>query len=347
MVAPVIAMVGISAASGIAQFLNSERGRRMAKEERARLEGLINKLEAPEFDTAQLTPPELKVLETYTPEVAQLVYEVDPELITADSDRAIQGKQAQDAALSQFQAIARGDDPLGDVEIVRAINDAIENSGSQRNAILADMARKGVSPSASAYSQLQFQNAGQSQKNMFDASLNAAVAERQRRDQALGNSANLGGKILGFETDLEKMNDQIINSINQRNTQARRQYLTNRANTLNDAQKYNIGERQRISEANLNNIYKSQQRAQDLRNKQIGARYQTDRDKLNLLVGNARFPEITETTQGRNQAIQGIGDAAMMGAMLSARGSTPKQQAGGGGGSPQYMMQDNNELILR
>jgi len=63
MAAPVIAMVGIAAASTLVQFINSERGRRLAKEERKRLEKLINKLEAPQFDTQQLTPPELKVLE--------------------------------------------------------------------------------------------------------------------------------------------------------------------------------------------------------------------------------------------------------------------------------------------
>jgi len=332
-------------------FINSERGRRLGQGRSVkRLEKLINKLEAPQFDTQQLTPPELKVLETYTPEVADLIYEADPELITADSERAIEGKQAQDAALSRFQAIARGDDPLGDVEIVKAINDAIEASGSQRNAILADMARQGISPSSSAYGQLQFQNAGQSQKNMFDASLNAAIAERQRRAQATGESANLGGKILGFETDLERMNDQIINQINQRNTQARRQYLTNRANTLNEAQRYNIGERQRISEANLNNIFRSQQAAQDLRNKQIQANYAADRDRLRMLVGNNRFPEITESTQGRNQAIQGLSNAAMIGAMLSAKQPQAQQEApqfGGGSSEPQYMMPSNEEVFLR
>ena len=136
MAVPVALMVGIAAASTIAQFINSERGRELTRKERARLERLIDKLEAPSFDTSMLTPPELKVLETYTPEVAEMVYEVDPELIDADSDRAIAGKAAQDAALSQFQAIASGQDPLGDVAIVKAINDAIESSGAQRQAIV-------------------------------------------------------------------------------------------------------------------------------------------------------------------------------------------------------------------
>lgn len=328
MAVPVALMVGIAAASTIAQFINSERGRELTRKERKRLEKLIDKLEAPQFDTSMLTPPELKVLETYTPEVAEMVYEVDPELIDADSDRAIAGKAAQDAALSQFQAIASGQDPLGDVAIVKAINDAIESSGAQRQAILADMARKGVSPSSSAFAQLQFGQEAQSQKNMFDASLNAALAERARRDRALGQSAELGGRILGFETDLEARNANIINELNRRNTQARRQYLTNKANALNEAQRYNQEQRQRLYEANALGRYNAQREARDLKNRQVEALYRTERDKLGMKTGNARFGDIAETTQGRNQAIQGLSDAAIMGAMLSGKQSSqpPVQQ---------------------
>lgn len=327
MVAPVMAMVGIAAASSIAQFINSERGRRLALSERKRLEKLINKLEAPEFDTTELTPPELKDLEVYVPEVAEMVYEADPELITADSDRAIAGKAAQEAALSRFEAIASGQDPLGDLAVVKAINDAIESSGAQRDAILADMSRQGISPSSSAYRMLQFQQAGQSQKNMFNAALNAAVADRTRRDRAIGEGERIGSNMLRSEIDLERMNDQIINAINQRNTQARRQYLANRANALNQAQRENQAERQRIYETNASNRFAAQQRGQDLRNKQTQANYAAERDRLAMLTGNARFGDIAEETQGRNRAIQGISDAAMLGAILSAKQPTATQQA--------------------
>lgn len=328
MVAPIIAMAGITAASTLVQFLNSERGRRLAREERQRIEKLIDKLEAPQFDTQMLTPPELKVLETYTPDVAELVYEADPELVSATSARAAKGRAAQEATLSRLESIASGQDPLGDAELVRAINQSIEASGTQRDAILADMARQGISPSSSAYGLMQSQAAGQSQKNMFDASLNAALAERQRRQEAMGQSAALGGNILRTEIDLERMNDDIINAINQRNTAARRQYLTNKANTLNEAQMRNQQNRQRIYETNAMNVFDEQKRAQDLRNKQIGAQYQTQRDKLNMYAGNSRLPEITEETQGRNQAIQGIGNAALIASLLSNQAGPTPQEAG-------------------
>lgn len=323
MVAPIIAMGAIAAASTLAQVYNSERGRRMTASERKRLEKLIQKLEAPQFDTDQLSVPELKVMETYTPEVAQLVYEDNPKLVSASSQRSMQGKAAQEAALAQMQNIAAGRDMLGDVEVIKAINDAIEASGTQRQAILADMARQGVSPSSSAYGLMQSVQAGQSQKNMFNAALQAALSDRSRRDRALGESASLGGKILGYETDLERMNAEAINAVNQRNTAARRQFLTNRANTLNEAQRLNMKERQRIAETNAQNMFNEQIRAQDLRNKQIAARYQTDRDKLGLMTGNARFGDIANEIQSQNQGIQGLGNAAMI-AYLASRQPEPQ-----------------------
>lgn len=317
MVAPIVALGAIAAASTLAQVYNSERGRRMNASERKRIEKLMEKLEAPQFETDQLSVPELKVLETYTPEVAQLVYEDNPKLISASSQRAMQGKSAQEAALAQMQNIAAGRDLMGDVEVIKAINDAIEASGTQRQAILADMARQGVSPSSSAYGLIQSQQAGQSQKNMFNAALQAALSERSRRDRALGESAGLGGRILDYETNLERMNADIINSVNQRNTAARRQFLTNKANTLNEAQRFNMKERQRIAETNAQNMFNEQVRAQDLRNKQIAARYQTERDKLGMLTGNARFGDIAGEIQSQNQWIQGLGNAAMIGYLAS------------------------------
>jgi hypothetical protein len=195
---------------------------------------------------------------------------------------------------------------------------------------------------------MQSQAASQSQKNMFDASLNAAIAERQRRQQAMGESAALGGKMLQSEIDLERMNDSIINAINQRNTQARRQYLANRANTLNDAQLRNQRERQRLYETNASNIFESQLRGQDLRNKQIQADYNTQRDKLNAYAGNARFPEITEETQGRNQMIQGLSNAALIASILAKDSPAPVRQEASSvdsQGFPNYI-RPSNELPI-
>jgi hypothetical protein len=318
MALPLIAgMVAIAAVGGIVQYLASAESKKLQAKERQRLEDLIDKLESPDFDTSSISIPDIKLMETYVPEVAAMVYEQAPELVSADSERALQGKGAQDAALAQFQNMARGDDPLSDLTMVKALEDAIEASGSQQDSIMRNMARQGISPGSSAYGQMQFQTAGQTQKNMFDAALQAAIAGQQRRQQAIGQSAQLGGNILGFETDLERMNDSTINELNRRNTEARRGFLTNRANTLNQAQRINQGESQRIAELNANNMYKERIRSQDLRNKQASANYQTDADKLSFKTGNNRFSDIAGKASDNSNAIQGVTDAAMLGMMFA------------------------------
>lgn len=312
----VAGMVAVAAVSSIAQFLNSEKGRRLEAQERKRLEGLIDKLEAPSFDTSKLTPPDLKLLEIYAPKSAELVYEVQPELVTAQGARQLQSKAAQDAALERFRAVSEGRDLGDDVLLIKALDDAAERSMAQRNAILADLERRGASPSSSAFAQFQFGAANAGQGAMYDAAVDAALAQLQIRDAATQNAANLGGSILGFETDIESRNKDIINRVNERNTQARRNFLQNRANLENEAMKLNQANRQRIFEQNQNALYQAEREARDLRNEQEAARYNADASKLNLKIGQSALPSIRSKVQDQNQAMQGLSNAAIMGALI-------------------------------
>jgi hypothetical protein len=313
----VISMAAITAVSSIANYLNSSESNKIASQARNRLEGLIDKLQAPNFDVTTLAPPELKLLETYTPKFADLVYDVAPELVTL-SDRAKMGTGAQDAALTRFQQISQGNDPSGNLGVIAALDQASQQSGAQRDAVLNDMSRQGLTPSSSAYANLQYGAGSQSQKNMFMTALQAALADRSRRDSATSQSANLGGQIAGFEMNLEKLNDDIINQVNRRNTQARREYLQNRADTMNKANLYNIDRRQKYADQNLNNIYESQIRGQDLRNKQIAANYQNESDKLGMKAGvsNNRVQDIYGAGRDRSNLISGLANAGMTGVMM-------------------------------
>lgn len=312
-----ISMAGMSAAGAILNYLNSEEARKLAKSERAKLEALVNKLQAPQFDISTLTPPELKVLETYTPQVAEMVYEAAPELVTV-SDRARMGQRAQDAALARLQAISQGTAPGANLEVIAALDRAMQMGGAQRDAILADMGRQGLTPSSSAYANLQYGAANQAQKNMFMTSLQAAIADRARRDQATTQSADLGANINRFEVDLERLNDEIINQVNRRNTEARRNYLANRAEEMNRAALYNMDKRQKYSDQNLNNFYQSQLRGQELRNKQAQANYDTERDKLSALAGIStnRVGDAYRNAQDTSNLISGLTNAGITGAMM-------------------------------
>lgn len=334
-----ISMVGIAGAGAIMNYLNSEEGRKIARSERAKLEALVNKLQAPQFDVSTLSPPELKVLETYTPQVADMVYETEPELVTV-SDRARMGQRAQDSALARLQSISQGTAPGANLEVIAALDRAMQMGGSQRDAILADMGRQGLTPSSSAYANLQYGAANQSQKNMFMTSLQAAIADRARRDQATTQSADLGGNINRFEVDLERLNDDIVNQVNRRNTEARRNYLANRAEEMNRAAMYNMDKRQKYNDQNLNNLYQAQVQGRDLRNKQVQANYDTERDKVGMLAGvsNSRVADGYATAQDRSNLISGLANAGMTGAMMYGNASERAADRAAYGNKPQPTM---------
>lgn len=327
MAAPLIiggALVAISAASAIAQYLNSEKGAKLREKERQRLEGMIQKLTAPDLDISSIPPEEMKVLETYMPQVAEMVYEAAPELVTG-TERGKKGALAQEAALAQFEQAARGLDRGENVYLIDALNRAAEQSMAERAGIVAEMQRRGVAPSSQQFAAMQQQQAGQSQKAMYNAALQAALAGQQRRDVARQQAAGLGGQILGFETELERLNDSIINEINRRNTQARRDYNTNRANVMNQAQLYNMEQAQKAANANVAARNAERLRAQDLYNRQQLLNYQTEADKLSMMAGQTRIPDIADRIGMQNQAMQGVSDAAMMAVLLGSK-YTPTEQ---------------------
>jgi len=338
MAAPLViggAIVAISAASAIAQYLNSERGAKLREKERKRLEGMIQTLTAPDLDITSIPPEDLKLLEKYVPQVAEMVYEAAPELVTG-TERGKKGALAQEAALAQFEQAARGLDRGENVYLVDALNRAVEQSMADRASIIADMQRRGVAPSSQQFASMQQAQAGQSQKAMYQAALQAALQGQQRRDVARQQAAGLGGQILGYETELERMNDAIINEVNRRNTQARRDYNTNRANAMNQANMFNIERAQRVADANVAARNAERIRAQDLYNKQQLLNYQTEADKLSMMAGQSRIPDIADRIGMQNQAMQGVSDAAMMAALLGGKYlSSPAQQTTTTGAQPQ------------
>lgn len=310
-------VAGGAAVGGIASFLNSERGRSLASKERKKIEKIVSKLQAPQLETGMLTPPELQVLQKYVPEVAQFIEEKAPNLISV-SERGRLGQKAQEESLARLRAIAAGEDRLGNLEVIAALNEAAQRGGAQRDAILMDMMRQGVAPSSSAFGTLQYGVASQTQKNLFISALQAALADRRRRDEATRSAADLGGSIASNEISLERYNDEVINALNRRNTEARRAWLQNRADEMNRAQAYNIKEAQRLYEQNAANLYSAGLAARDLRNKQKMAEYETEVAKINALAGVSagKVSDIYQTAQDRNQLISGLSDAATTAALI-------------------------------
>ena len=97
-----IGILGSAVVGGISQFMNSQAANGANAAEIQQLQGLVNKIQQPNFNPASLTPQDYAVVGKYAPQVAQHVQEMNPTLINQGSAAISQGQQAASEAGRQF-----------------------------------------------------------------------------------------------------------------------------------------------------------------------------------------------------------------------------------------------------
>jgi hypothetical protein len=264
MVAPLVIMAAATVASAAMQWWNSKQAQEASADERQRMLDLINKIQNPQFDTRDITPEDLEVVRTYIPETAPYIEEIAPQQVKAASAGAMQGRQAQLDALGQYKRLMQqGFDPQTAMEMARAQRGASAEAASARQTAQAEAARRGFGGGPSFYQA----GADQAAMDRLALSQQAGLADAaNRRLQATGAMANLGGTIRGEDVSLEQANVNAINAFNQRQAARKQDWANLGASTRNQAQQYNIGEMQRISDANKRAAYDAAVRNQSNRN---------------------------------------------------------------------------------
>lgn len=314
--------------SGLLQWQNSKEARAATQAERARIEGLINNLKDPNFDTSMITPEDYKVVGKYVPQVAPLVAEANPTLMKGDSADATLAKNAQRDLLSNFLSQAKsGNDPLLEIQQRKAAQQAAADAQSNRSSLDSLFARRGMAPGGAMQYGAALSGAADAQQKEADAGQQAALAAYQNRQSAMGQAAGLAGNIYNREASQEQQNAQIMNDFNKRMAQTQNQYGQYAAGQGNDAQKYNLGVSQETSNANNNRGYQAQVANQGLKNQSAQQLYNNQVGRVGLQSGVAdnAIKAINQTAQGNNQLVQGLGETG------SAIGKTlvkNKQQTG-------------------
>ena len=264
MVAPLVIMAAATVASAAMQWWNSKQAQEASADERQRMLDLINKIQNPQFDTRDITPEDLEVVRTYIPESAPYIEEIAPQQVKAASAGAMQGRQAQLEALGQFKRLMQqGYDPQTAMEMARSQRAASAEAASARQTAQAEASRRGFGGGPSFYQA----GADQAAMDRLALSQQAGLADAaNRRLQATGAMANLGGTIRGEDVSLEQANVNAINAFNQRQAARKQDWANLGASTRNQAQQYNIGEMQRVSDANKRAAYDAAVRNQSNRN---------------------------------------------------------------------------------
>ena len=303
-------LVGGAGATG--QFINAENTRRANQKEMNRVNGIINAIQDPSFDPTELTPEDYELVAQYSPEMAQYVESVAPEIVKQSQDMAM-GRQAQRETLERLSGIARssGIDP----QMQAMANDAARRSQteaqSRQRSVLQDAERRGQLGSAATVAS-QLLGASESMDRASQNQNQLAMQAYQDRLNALSQSGQLGRQLAADDASMQRSNADVINRFNEMNTNRRQNYLNQSADATNQARLTNIGAMQDIANRNVANRNQygqmNQQRADDISQRQ----YDNQMKKAAMRTGQSyqQMQNNMQTGRDRNQAIQGAGDIA-------------------------------------
>ncbi len=311
------AMLGVNVLGAAAQWVNSSRADKASKAEREKMQEVIDKMQGPNFNPANFTSEEYALASKYVPQLASYIEEQAPQTVQATADGQA-GREAQLSALNRLKNLSEtGEDLQSQVMRQRALGDAAAQNQAQQATITQNAAQRGVGGSGLEFLQSMMAQQGSAQ----DASRNAqdaALASYQTRLNAMKDSASLGGQVRDQDISEQARNAGIINDFNQRKTAEANRYQQYVANANNQAQQYNIGNQQRVMDANVSGRNADKARGQsradmienakygfntDQANRQLG-QYQGDSDAIQQRAGHTAAA-IGGTTQAINSGING------------------------------------------
>lgn len=324
-------LLGVAAGSGAYGILSQigageelqEALRNASEQERVAIESAIQKLQQgwqnPELDTTPITPEELRVLQQYTPKIAQFTQENAPQLMRGLGQQ--EAISAQRDALQRLQAQSVGEDEISRAQQAAATTRAQQQLAGERSNILREMAARGVSGGGQEIL-AQMAAAGQAEQMARQEGLSAAAQNAARRQEALRQMAGLAGTMRGQAAQQEQTNVDILNSFNQRAAMRKQAYDQYKAAQENEAQLRNISEAQRVYEANKERAYQAAIRNQALKNNAM----QVKADRANELLSRTTGME-TELGQRQAEATRQMGQikagqTAAMGEGLTRMGTT-------------------------
>lgn len=295
----------------IAQWQNSQQAARASADERDRMQGIIDAMKDPNFDPRDFTSEQYAVASKYVPQLANYIEEKAPQTVQATAAGEA-GREAQLSALGRLKTLSEtGEDLQSQVLRQKALGDAAAQNQAQQATIRQNAAQRGLGGSGLEFMQSMMAQQGSNQAASHNAQ-DAALQAYQTRLDAMKNSASLGGDIRQSDMSEQARNAQIINDYNQRKAAEANRYQQYVANANNQGQLYNLGNQQRIAEANVGLRNADAARAQGRADMIQRENYNAAMNRANMNIGQAgrNLEGINQAAAGRAAAIGGLQQAA-------------------------------------
>lgn len=186
----------------------------------------------------QYSPELIGILAKYNPELPAQIQEAAPEMIS--ESESVTEKGLQRDVLSRLSQLSEtGDDAISLAQREEAAFTADANAKRRRDQVVKDMAQRGLGASgADILTQMQAQQDADVTERQ--AALDAAAGAQGRRYDALNKLGTMAGDVRGQNTNVERVNRDIMNSFKQRTASAQQLFQNQRAGIQNDAQQFNV-----------------------------------------------------------------------------------------------------------
>lgn len=265
---------------------------------------LAKGLEAAEFDFRELAPAQLRLVAQYFPEVYEAVIPPEAQLV---GESAL-GRGAQESSLGYFQQVQREGLPLLDrlnaEEAARSVQTA-----EQRGRLAALNQLQAQGQLGGARSQAVLGSGQQAAELARGLGSDLARQSLMRRFEAAQAAGGLGTQIRGQDLQRGMFNADTLNRFNQYVAGVRTGAAADAAAARNQGQLYNIGQRQRIADANKQARYMAQLTDVERQNMLRQQVYTNELAKINAInsalsaKSNAEYAE----QASRERAISDIG----------------------------------------
>ena len=264
----------------------------------------------PEFE--EYTPELLEVLGQLDPELEQEIRQNQSELSNIQVDPRLQAEQM--SALEMLSGLSEGGLSEADLAgLEKARRGASQQAQAQQASILQNMQQRGLGGSgAELIARLQAGDAAADRE--LDANLDIAQLAQARALQALGQRAGLAGQIRSQEFGEQERVAQARDAINQFNTQLEAQRQARNAGAQNQAQQANLNLRQETANRNVGILND----AQIQRNQQLQQQFQNQMARAGGQNQITQQQAGLELERGRSQAGLYSGIANAVGGGLAA-----------------------------
>jgi len=282
---------------------NKAIGKGAAQQKAMMLAGLheLNKIGMPPDLSARVLQEEFKRQGVYEPDIEEDIQMAASQVAIIQEDPSL--RDAQLGALTSMQDVARtGFDTATEADIRAARGDIGEDVQGKLGQIQQQMAARGQGGSGTELA-MQLQAAQEGDRRASEESDRMAAMASQNALNAIAQSGEMAGNMRSQDFNVDATRAGAADQFSLADWAQQNARQTANVGTLNDAQRINLGEAQRIADANVGMENTERQRMNQAKQDQWDRKLQQAEAKANVWSGMGT--NALEAGLGKGRAISG------------------------------------------